>query len=276
MLTWPLYLFVSLFTETSLADTAIRATQLCGLVFSLLYLKYADNLSLASIGLKAPQGNLSGLLYGLVAGLCILTVLATALVFLDIHGIKSDVDVTVGAMTGLLAGAIVTGFAVALFEETLFRGALLQGLRKQAGMNIALITISLIYAGVHFINYTDLPSGDTPGWFSAPAQFLSVYSQVLALDTVDSFLCLFIVGILLGMIRLHTGHIIQCIGLHAGLVAGIKIFRHFTVYRPGSSYDYLVGPDLRLGWLALVWLVIVAGGYFVYLHRKPEFKPSDT
>jgi len=271
LLTWPLYLLVSLFTETGLADTAIRATQLCGLIFCLAYLKYADKLSLESVGLKSVQGNyLSGFFYGLVAGLSILAGLAAALVFFGIHHIQSEVDLTAGAIIGLLAGAVMTGFAVALFEETLFRGALLQGLRKQAGMHIALITVSLVYAAVHFINYTDLPPGETPGWLSAPAQFLSVYSQVITIDRLDSFLSLFMVGILLGLLRLHTGNIIQCIGLHAGLVAGIKIFRYFTDYRPDNSYAYLVGHDHRLGWLAVIWLILVSAGYFVYLHRKPK------
>jgi uncharacterized protein len=274
LLAFPLYLFTSLFTDTGLADSAIRATQLCGFAFCLAYLKYTCQLNLDSIGLQLPSARyLSEFSYGLLAGLLILAGLAAALLLFGIHTIRADLDSSVTSVTRLLLGALLTGLAVGLFEETLFRGALLQGLRKQAGMNKALVTISLVYAAVHFIHYQDLSTGIAITWLSAPAQFVDVYSGVITIDGLDAFLSLFMLGTLLGLIRLHTGNIIQCIGLHAGLVAGIKLFRYFTEYRPDNSYDYLVGHDHRLGWLAFVWLLTVTAGYFVYLHRKPKASP---
>ena len=57
-LTWPLYQIIHLFTDIDFSSAAKIATQLCGLLFSLLYLKYADHLSLQNIGLKPDRGRL--------------------------------------------------------------------------------------------------------------------------------------------------------------------------------------------------------------------------
>lgn len=278
LLAYPLYLFISLFTVADFNDTIIKSTQLWGFIFSLLYLKYSDQLSLENIGLKiGPDQYLSQFTYGLLSGLFILAVLAAVLTGLGIYALHSSREIAVMVVLKLLLGAMLTGFAVALFEETMFRGALLQGLRKQAGMNIAVLTISLIYAAVHFIHYPQLADGETINWLTAPLSFLTAYSGLINPETMDAFLSLFMLGLLLAFVRVRTRHIIQCIGLHAGLVAGVKLFRFFTEYQPDNSYHYLVSSyDYRLGWLALIWLLIITVGYFVYLHRKAAIKESEN
>ncbi len=278
LLAYPLYLGLSLFTNSDYPDVIVKATQICGLVFSLFYLKYCDKLSLENIGLKIrPDRYLPEFSYGLLSGLIMLAVLASGLISLGIYDLHDGREINATVITRLLLGALLTGVAVALFEETLFRGALLQGLRKQTNTNTALITISLVYAAVHFIHYPQPAAGETIGWLTAPQSFLPAYSSVISTETLDAFLSLFVLGLLFGLIRIRTSNIIQCIGLHAGLVAGIKLFRFFTEYKPDNAHAYLVSSyDYRLGYLALIWLIIVTAGYFVYLHHRPKVIPGTN
>ncbi|MEX2365679.1 MAG: CPBP family intramembrane glutamic endopeptidase, partial [Pseudohongiellaceae bacterium] len=158
--------------------------------------------------------------------------------------------------------------AVALFEETVFRGALLRGLARQSGPLTALLATSIIYAAVHFI-YFETPVAGGTDWLTAPRQFLPAYSQFITPEKIDAFLSLCMLGILLGLIRLKTGNIIQSIGLHAGLVAGIKLFRFFTLYNPDNRYSYLVSShDYRLGIMALLLLTAVTVIYYLYYYRN--------
>jgi hypothetical protein len=77
-------------------------------------------------------------------------------------------------------------------------------------------------------------------------------------------------GILLGLLRVKANNIFLCIGLHAGLVAGIKLFRFFLLYIPDTRYDFLASHyDHRLGIMALFWLGLVTLLYYLTVRRKP-------
>ena len=272
LITYPLYALVGLFKEPAFPDIAIIATQVCGLIFSLFYLKYADAFDLEKIGLRERQGKyLRHLVSGFLGGLFILGVLALGLICLGIYGWHSTRDINLTSVAVLLSGALITALAVGVFEETMFRGALQQGLAKQTRPSTALVTISMIYAAVHFIDYREPAGVDSIGWLTAAGQFSSAYSHLVTPETIDAFLSLFVLGMLLGLVRMRTGNIIQCIGLHAGLVAGVKLFRFFTEYRPDNSYNYLVSSyDYRLGYLALIWLILITAGYV--WHKRGQSK----
>lgn len=261
LLAYPLYL---LFGGKMAFDTVvIHATQLCGLAFALAYLATARPLSLRALGLRSAAGHgLSRLLAGFGWGVIILACLLAALVALGIHHPVPGRDTSAVAITLLCIKAVVTGLAVGLFEEILFRGALLGGLRERAGAVAALVVISLVYAAVHFI---DFPATADPGWLTAALQFPGAYLAIFKPANADAYLALFMLGLLLGLMRLRSGDIIGCIGLHAGLVAMIKVSRYFYRYTPGSPFDFLVSAhDRRLGYLALLILTAAALAYTLW------------
>ena len=103
-----------------------------------------------------------------------------------------------------------------------------------------------------------------PGWLGAVQQFPDAYLAIFNPAWTDAFLALFVLGMLLGVMRLQSGDIMGCMGLHAGLVAMIKITRYCFHYTGGTPYDFLVGVhDRRLGWLALLLLCLAAGAYWL-------------
>lgn len=271
LLAWPLYR--ALAPAGVEFDTAvIHATQLCGLAFALLYLGSARPLSWRVLGLApAGRGGLARLLGGFGWGVVILAGLVAALAALGIQQPVPGRDTGAAAIGLLCVKAVLTGLAVGLFEETLFRGALLEGLRLRAGAAAALVTVSLVYAAVHFI---DFPATAEPGWLTAALQFPGAYLAIFRPANGDAFLALFMLGTLLGLMRLRGGDILGCIGLHAGLVAMIKVSRYFYRYRPGSPFDFLVGAhDHRLGYLAL--LILAAATLAYTLWNRPPVRTSD-
>jgi membrane protease YdiL (CAAX protease family) len=244
----------------------MHATQICGLVFALAYLARVRPLSRQSLGLspagdRGPARFMSGFAWGAVILACLIAVL----LMLGIYHAVPGRDTGPGAVLALCAKAVLTGLAVGLFEETVFRGAILNGLAQRTSPAAALVTVSLLYAAVHFIHYP--PTAD-PGWLSAARQFPAAYLAIFNPAQIDAFLALFVLGLLLGLMRLGSGDIIACIGLHAGLVTMIKISRYFYHYTGGTQFDFLVSVhDRRLGYLALLLLCMATAAY--YLRRRP-------
>ena len=120
---------------------------------------------------------------------------------------------------------IVTGVAVAVVEETFFRGALFGALGRGWG---AVVVTSALYSVVHFFKPKSAeydPIVWTTG-FSHLA-FVVRYSWQqpgVALGVVT----LFLAGCTLALARLRTGALYLSIGLHAGWVMAMKSFSKLT------------------------------------------------
>lgn len=266
MLAYPVSLLTGLDESTTFNDIAIRATQVIGLLFALAYLWFVCPLSRQTLGWRTRAGNGPlTLALGFIAGILIVSALAASLYLLDIHAVIPGRDYSAAAIALLILKALITGFAVAVFEETLFRGALLGGLlQRTRHVAAAVVTVSAAYAAVHFLDYPPLAAGEPAGWLTGPARFADVIAGMFKPETLDAFLALFTLGVLLGMMRVRNGNIILCIGLHAGVVAMIKISRYFLAYREGSDFDFLVSMhDHRIGYLAFLWLGIATLVYYI-------------
>lgn len=220
--------------------------------------------------MKTAHGNGAGNLFrGFAAGLVILALLILSLLLLGVYTPHPGHVMTWNAVALVVVKAVVTGLAVGLLEETLFRGALLPGLAARTNILTAVITVSLVYAAVHFIDYPPPASPDAVTWLTAPVLFPAAYSGIVNPGFFDAFISLFLLGLLLGLIRIRTGGIIQCIGLHAGIVTGVKLSRYFTQYVPDNRFNYLVSDyDHRLGWLAALWLAAAILVYHLLIARK--------
>ena len=163
----------------------------------------------------------------------------------------------------------VTGCIVGATEEILYRGAIFTGLARYSNYLLALIISSLFYGAVHFIDFPPLPAGTAVSWLSGLGVLAGAFHQFTDPQILDSLFALTVLGMLFGLLRWHSGTIISCAGLHAGIVAANKIFSYATDFRPGSHYAYLVNShDHQTGILAGIWLLLLCGCYYYFVMKK--------
>jgi hypothetical protein len=152
------------------------------------------------------------------------------------------------AWLALLIKGIGRGLAVALIEETFFRGAMQGTLQKMDGKWWALLAVPALYAAVHFIGrLAPLPdAAPVSGRFIALNGPFDAFLHPAGI--IDAFVALWCVGLLLALARRRWGDISSCIGLHAGFVMVITVFRKVSSPTDGD-WNFLVGSfDGLLGW----------------------------
>ena len=273
---YPVYLAISPFSDMEFHRVISRTTSISGLVFSLLYVKYYGLLSSQGLAWRATQYSkrLTFLQY-MLAGALIVLALDCLLLSMEIYVFDDRVDTSVLKMLAVIAKALLTGALVGLVEETIFRGALFAGLSKQINYLVAMLVTSLLYAAVHFLKYRAVPEEMTIGWLTGVQIFPAALFRFSNPVTVDSFITLFILGVLFAMIRIRSNSIISCIGLHAGIVATLKVFNYLTNYQGGSEYDYLVNRiDHQFGYLASAILIIALLIYLFLTRRQEQLEES--
>jgi len=161
----------------------------------------------------------------------------------------------------MIASAIVSACIIALIEETLFRGLLQSQLSTAINSFWSIIIVSVLYSSVHFLQAPDLDLNQSIHWYSGFTLLSSAFANLTNIGTfLDAWIALFLAGIFLSLVRLRTNNIIWCIGIHAGWVTHIKVFKDIT-YRDNSAlctnlasdYDHFIG-EFSAAWILLVLL----------------------
>lgn len=155
-----------------------------------------------------------------------------------------------------LAGYLIAALAVATVEELYFRGLLLS---RVAGYWLPLTASALFYAGIHFLNPTPDPGlADqwNGGWLLLANATLDMPEQWL--EQLPRLSLLLLIGLGLGLVRLHTGSLAFCIGAHAAMVFSLKSFQFFTY--PGPFGPVWLGTDASGGWTGVAWMAILVLG----------------
>jgi membrane protease YdiL (CAAX protease family) len=174
---------------------------------------------------------------------------------LDLREIEGAQGAMAATLLAAAPQALMTGIAVALIEETFFRGALQGAMTRSGAWRAALFAVPAFYAAVHFLGkavripYEEVTA--TSG-FTVLASFFVAFADPASI--ADAFLALYLVGLLLGIVRWYTGDIAACMGLHAGFVAVIVLMRKVSVHAEGGTWGWMVGSyDGLLGlWIAMV------------------------
>jgi membrane protease YdiL (CAAX protease family) len=187
-----------------------------------IFLLLAHRLGLrdaASLGYGVPrQEFLRDISLGILNGV------VTMLVVVGLMSLLGLLDWTPAAVldaTGvgkLVLSRLMSGLAVSFMEETFLRGAMLTAIKRESGPKVAVLLTAVLYSASHFFasfhiapELVSMSSG-----VDLLQGTLHLFSQPL--DVADAFVCLFAVGVVLGMVRLATGNVAACIGLHAGWV----------------------------------------------------------
>ena len=166
---------------------------------------------------------------------------------------------------GLLS-AIISGAIIAIIEEPIFRGILQSELNKIYNSVITVFIVCFIYSSVHFLNTPEEITLSTVRWYSGLSVFVSAFAPLADIATIwDSWLALFTAGVFLCLIRIRTDNLLWCIGLHAGWVAHIKIFKELTDRNNQAPCSNLAGQyDNYIGEFSTVWIILLLAMLSVY------------
>lgn len=163
-------------------------------------------------------------------------------------------------LSKVISKAIVPAFFGAVIEEWLFRALLLGIWLRVLSPIRALLTVSLIFAFVHFLSPPEGSELASPAAPLAGFQMLGlIFGHFLNPQFIAAeFLVLFSVGMILGATRLRTGSLWFPIGLHAGWIFAFKGFNMLYDGQSSPLRPLWIGESLRSGLLPLATLLVTA------------------
>lgn len=221
--------------------------------------------SLRAIGLPQGVPHLKVWTWWMAIGLLLVALLGLAQNVAGVAELKHD-------WSGLwkeIPLRFMQGFVGAVGEEVIFRGLVLMVFYTATGRPwLALVLTALFFAYTHFkvpdaawAGAGKVDRADV-GWFIA---YWMLTGIGVGFD-LQRFTTLFALGLVLGVLALRAGTLWAAIGLHAGLVMGVLIYKGHYDVKAGADSAMWGGPGLIDGWAtALAIFVLVA----IVLFRKP-------
>lgn len=272
VLTYPAWWLVSLVSIEPVHRVMHRIAMLLALIGLVVLTRRLGLSNKEALGYGIPRRDfLRQMGIGFLCGLGLMLPLTALLVGLDIREVKPDFD---GRWLGLIAGGLLTGVTVAFIEETFFRGVLFTAVSRTSSAAAAVIAPSVLYASLHFLGGKLRVAPEDVSWIHGFEVLSKLFERyVEPLTFADSFVALAMLGVLFALVRLRTGAIAGCIGLHAAGVMFIAVLRSATRVNPDADYAELVGSyDGVIGWAALVWFTVIAVTFVVLSRRRAEAK----
>lgn len=155
----------------------------------------------------------------------------------------------------LTVTAMLAAIAVGLLEEVVFRGVVFGALRRAWSPGPALLASAALYSAVHFLARVE-HTGPV-GWTSGLALLPRMMRGIAASEHLLPALTLTLGGGALALACQRTGNLWFSIGLHAGWVFWLKVFK--TVTAPGTSAGGAFWGTEKLldGWLAFLVMAAV-------------------
>ncbi|MGZ8173345.1 MULTISPECIES: CPBP family intramembrane glutamic endopeptidase [Methylobacter] len=229
---------------------------------AMAYLKFKKE----DLGFSARPTFLKQLPQGFGIGLITLMPVFIVLYVLGIDVVDNSQPWTVGFIAEKTILSLLLSLLIAVVEESIFRGMLLAGLKKNMPVVTAILISSAYFAALHFLDSKTEISQQNFNLSSGFILLGEAFANVLNPKNASSFLSLLAVGAFLAVLRTQVKESLGlCIGCHAGWVWQIKMNGSLfnTDYNSEylylvSSYNYVVGP------LVTVWLSLAIIGYFVY------------
>jgi uncharacterized protein len=269
-LAWPLYELVTPTIDAPFHRVASRTGMLILLIGFIIVARRLALSDRASLGYGLPRRQFfaeAGI--GLALGVATMLPIVLVMIALDLRVLREGVVLDVATFANLALKGLTSGIAVALIEETFLRGAMHSGIQRESGARLAVLLTALVYSATHFIGKYRIPADQVgPGsGLELLAGSLSKFGDPTAI--ADAFLCLFAVGVLLGMVRTLTGNIAACIGLHAGWVWVITFVRETSLRDETSPLAFLLSTfDGMVGWLVLGWTIVIGGALWWFYQRR--------
>jgi uncharacterized protein len=233
-------------------------------------LRWMNVRSFRELGLEADPRRWSHLSAGLTIAALPLALLAVFYLGADIWRIRDDI------LWRKLPAALGTAAIVPVVEEFLFRGILLGLAVRSFGRWFGVISISLVFAAVHFIDsrYDVKNVLWSSGFEVLSHAFSNSGGPLLA---ISGGLSLFVLGLTFALATLRTRSLWLAIGLHAGCIFGQQALNVFAKYRikPPDAWMPWIGPNVvhgmvPTGLVPLAALLAMGGLVWWYLAREPR------
>ena len=259
IISYPAYIFLANWFEPEFESVANRAVLLSALILIFLAMRILGFKSWQEIGFDSNKIDFwKNSSVGFGYGVLIMSPVIAGLLLTKNRLIGLNLDWSLASVFTLLFTALIAGFVVSLIEETLIRGAVFTAVRKQSSTLFAIVTTSFIYAFIHFLKPEIEISTDEIAWLSGFILLKSAFITFLSpTNIIDSFIALFLAGTLLAIIKARTNKLALCIGMHAGWVFVIKVFKRVTDSNYYSEFAFLTGSyDKVIGYLAAICLSI--------------------
>jgi len=205
---------------------------------------------------------------GLAIGVATMLPMSFAMGALGIHSLRPGFGFAM--LLGAIGSGALAGLAVAILEETFFRGLMYRAVSRESGFAFAAWSTALVYSAIHFLARARIPA-DEVAWDSGVRLLRSALAHFAEPFAIaDSFVTLVLVGLLLAFVRHRTGAIAAGIGLHMGWVWVIKGTTALTRVDTKSSASFLVSSfDGYTGWLVAGWAALLIGAAWISGWLRP-------
>ena len=200
-------------------------------------------------------------LYGFLTGALAITLLTTFEVAFGPRHLRYPILIS-DVIQRFLKGTI-SGVAVGIAEEFLFRGFIFVSLERKMTIAPAMVVTSVLYSSVHFLDNGQIfiPSKPIVG---DSIRLLLGYLEPIVMrprQIIPEFIGLFLFGLALNTAFIRTRSLFLPIGIHAGAVFLIKFENSFVRKGAEVSHFFFGKAPLYDGlteWLFLLvlWLVV--------------------
>jgi membrane protease YdiL (CAAX protease family) len=263
-------LTVSLGFDFRFTRVAIRLAMLVliiGFVLVARRLRVADRVSLGYD--LPPRTFLAATARGWLLGLLLMLPVVLTMLAFDMRELKPGMALAAGPWIRVILAGLLTGLVVGSTEETFMRGAMQTAITRESGAAMAIALTAPLYAATHFFAKFRIASSDVHYGSGLDMLSATLASFLHPPGVIDAFLCLTLVGVLLGMARALTGNIAACIGLHASWVTVIYVVRETSRRNPSSPAAWLMSNyDGFIGWMVLAWTLVIGWVLWWFYGRR--------
>jgi len=182
-----------------------------------------------------------------------------------------------GESMGRIANGLLSGFTVALLEETFFRGIFFKAIFEQGKPVRAFLVANLLYAAVHFVQPESSfhLSGYDPG--GGLRYLVASFKPFLNLSEVfPGLIGLFLIGLVLSYAVVRTNTLFLAMGLHAGWVFSIKTVRVFGDYTRRDLGWMFGSTDPKIVSGVVSWIGILSVAVAVHALTRRRVQKAET
>ena len=243
------------------------AILLCG-IFIIPAMKAQNLYDRQKVGYTEPKALfILNMFKGLFISIIFLAPLILSFTYLNMRIVDFETFVFDKSLIYLMIFTLFISFLISVIEESFFRGIMIQKINNLVLTFFVLLSGSLVYSLFHFIKIP-LIIDEELYWNTGLIELVNVFLNFLNNISYDAALTLLMFGILLGVIRLNLKTISYCIGIHAGFIFTIKIYKQISTVNSDSNYYFLFSTyDHFLGTLATTWISIFLLFYLIYLYK---------